>query len=247
MRRLILTLFAATALFSCADRVEFTVKDCKYEADTLGASIWMSYPRAEGQFAVVDSLNYLTRCFVNDWIMDDDAVGQGLTDPKEIVLLSAAEMHRDSIRFDFIMDWSLCYNAEIVSMRLNKSVFTGGAHPNGLTLFYNRDIKTGASVDIRAMITDTLAIQKIATADIRAHMQMTPEQSFDEVGMFVEGDLVPLSSQMGFTPAGLVLFYNQYEIACYAVGTFEVVIPYDKLGFKITPFVSLSVDGMIKN
>ncbi len=52
---------------------------------------------------------------------------------------------------------------------------------------------------------------------------------FPKGALFVSLDELPLPENMGFDSLGLVMIYNQYEIAPYAWGRFVYELPYDQV------------------
>ena len=58
---------------------------------------------------------------------------------------------------------------------------------------------------------------------------MAANSAINANGFMFENDKFQLPQTYFYTPNGFLLFYNVYEIASYAQGNFEVLIPYDEI------------------
>jgi hypothetical protein len=85
------------------------------------------------------------------------------------------------------------------------------------------------------LFKDSMAVLKIAESEFRK-IKSIPENTATNKEWFWNG-LFYLPDNFAFTDAGLLFHYNSYEIAPYALGATELIIPYEKLNpyFKKTP------------
>jgi len=58
---------------------------------------------------------------------------------------------------------------------------------------------------------------------------------YSEAGFYFENDVFKLTANFAITKEGLKFLYNPYEIAPYALGQQEIIIPYAALGELIKP------------
>lgn len=112
--------------------------------------------------------------------------------------------------------------------------YTGGAHGYGATLFYNIDAKNGQVVNDTILfgLNNLDKVSKLIQAEVKR--RNSKEDSEETIGLLVEIEEVIANNNFYFTKNGIAYLYNQYEIASYAQGQVEIVIPYQ----KILPLVS---------
>ena len=144
--------------------------------------------------------------------------------------------------------------------------YSGGVHPNHWEASINLDPVTGKHLEFVDILKDPEAASKaIKEALYEAYPDMTGE--FDSYIYFTEeegdvaGSFLTTIYNDTFTwtllPEGLKIFFSPYEVASYAAGEFEVLLPYDKYpelvqsayipkeGFDKDKMVAFS-DGLLK-
>lgn len=138
---------------------------------------------------------------------------------------------------------SVTLNTEaLISIRFDGYDYTGGAHGNpylhGLTI----DTASGKALALKDLFKPT-ALQALITKERQALLATdqgeylydetaTEYQSFVNQGVMPESvQLEQFGEDMNFylTSAGIVFYHTAYEIAPYAAGQFEILIPYQEL------------------
>ncbi|HEV7350490.1 DUF3298 and DUF4163 domain-containing protein [Telluribacter sp.] len=117
---------------------------------------------------------------------------------------------------------------KIVVYQLDQYSFTGGAHPNTYTGFYIFD-KNGRPKQLTSFIKDTTQLLERAEVAFRELEKVPDRASLQEVGYFLPGNQFFLPANMAFTREGVLFLYNPYEIAAYARGPIQFIIPYSRL------------------
>jgi hypothetical protein len=139
--------------------------------------------------------------------------------------------------------WELTVETELVfesstvlTYAINTYSFTGGAHGNDRVQLLSFNPQTGAVFDNSELIRDQDAFREIAEAYFLSS-QKDSNANFSMEDFFF-GEEFKLPENIGFNEEGLILLYNVYEIASYAQGYTEFVIPYEALDgvLKISPF-----------
>lgn len=135
---------------------------------------------------------------------------------------------------DFAMPWTLEAYSEVLRaddhwfvLAVDTYVFTGGAHPNSFRMILNYDLKTGRLFSLDEVIKDKRAFSAVAEAIFRKEKGIQQDTPLEQAGFFMED--FKLATQFALRPAGLLLFYNTYEIAPYVVGVTEFEIPYEQI------------------
>jgi hypothetical protein len=151
--------------------------------------------------------------------------------------------YADDMKVDGLPSFEMKWNCEVrigvlmntnnlLSLSYFESNFTGGAHANATTRYLNFDLRTGKQIELK----DVLKANTLA--EIQTKIYPTAEQLFykhtDALGIPREEILFPngnfyLPTDFALTPEGLLFAYNPYEIAAYATGVIELLIPYSEV------------------
>jgi hypothetical protein len=119
----------------------------------------------------------------------------------------------------------------LISLSVEEEYYTGGAHGGHGTYFINLSPGTG----------DAYTLDRFLKEGYQEPLRLLGEQVFRDVrsipdsASLVEnsfefpGDRFQLNQNYGFMKEGIAFFYNSYEIAPYAAGPTEVLIPYEML------------------
>lgn len=151
------------------------------------------------------------------------------------IILQAKQYAKDSIGYANVSKWSGFSNQELISLYIEHYTYMGGAH-GGTTIYTpTYDTKTGAEISIRENITDTVAFQKLLIEQYAVQNKLNLDTAAEEIGYFVSLRELPIPATMSLTAEGIKIYYQQYEIACYAVGITTATIPYSMLSgiFKL--------------
>lgn len=120
----------------------------------------------------------------------------------------------------------------VISLYYNEATYTGGAHGNYNTFFYNFDATTGKLLTHSDFVKDTLALNKLAEIKFREEETSMAKENGMEFKMedyFFPGGKFILPNNIGITKEGLRLLYNPYEVASYARGMIVLDIPWREL------------------
>ncbi len=127
---------------------------------------------------------------------------------------------------------TLLITTNVISLYYNESIYTGGAHGNYNTSFFNFDATTGKLLELNEIVQDTLALNKLAEIKFKAEETAMAKENGMEFKMedyfFPENKFI-LPQNIGITKEGLRLLYNPYEVAAYARGMIILDIPWQEL------------------
>lgn len=112
------------------------------------------------------------------------------------------------------------------------SEYTGGAHPNNTvsTISYNKDNNT--IITIESLVKDNEKLLDLLSNESRSILKSNPLFKTDIIyDMMIAGTKPEMKNfkNLAFSKDGLIIFFEQYQIAPYSYGEFNVVIPYSKL------------------
>jgi len=116
------------------------------------------------------------------------------------------------------------------------SDYTGGAHGNYATLFFNYNPVDKDSIGLSQIIGSKqyLHLTGIAEEVFRKQEGLTPEQPLDD-NYFFEENTFHLPANFTLTSNGILFLYNIYEIKPYVSGITKLLIPYEKIDSLLTP------------
>ncbi len=144
------------------------------------------------------------------------------------LLKSAKADYRNSIQngfpiheYEAQMNFTVTYNQNcIVSLYTDQYEYTGGAHGSTVRTSETWNIKTGTQIPLQAFFPGNPHFQTelIQQIDNQISEQISAGQNnyFDNYRELVAKYFNP--AQYYLTPAGLVIYYQQYDIAPYATG-----------------------------
>ena len=252
MKRLLITLFVFTGILACGPETEeapivdenIPVIEMASSSYKTGPCDGENQPCFEISFilpelkggsaenilhfnATVDSLAVLS---LRDFTVDapESAGKEELIDLLFTEYNTFSEGVDDSSGF---MTWAIEIKADIVyqskdllSFSFENYSFTGGAHPNTFVMYYNYSFAENKLLRLEDIVTDTLALTKVAESIFRTQNQIAEGQDLSEKGFwFDEG--FKLNQNFVWTGNHIIFRYNPYEIGPYAMGAHEVKIP----------------------
>ncbi len=126
-------------------------------------------------------------------------------------------------------------NPNLLTVRFDSYAYTGGAHPNSTVSFYTFNRRTGRSLTLSDLVADTTALRGIVERTFRTNQNLKPGESLDERGYFLQNGCLPFPANVGLGRKGMIFLYNPYEVAAYAVGPIELIVPYAQLKDVLRP------------
>lgn len=127
--------------------------------------------------------------------------------------------------------------SEIFIVEENLYSFTGGAHGNYGTIYYNFDAANGELIALNDILrTGFEEALKIKAEELfKAEYLEEGATEYSEMGFYFENDQFTLTNNFAIMKDGLKFLYNPYEVAPYALGQQEILIPYTSLKDLIKP------------
>lgn len=256
MKYLVATLFFGSlyAFLACQptnsgppalDRQSYTFAGAT-RCDTVtnkGVDVSVSYIQlkddTEGAHKINDSLRRLAVGSVAGWldsttIADNPDARTNLAKASTLFVADYESMLKDMGGLGGC--WELKTNADTVyagekalTVKFETFAYTGGAHPNSNLSYYTFDRETGKPLVLTDMISDTTALLQVVEKAFREQQELLPQNNLEERGYFLRDGQFFLPANVGMSRRGLVFHYNPYEIAAYALGPIEVIVPYEQL------------------
>lgn len=197
----------------------------------------MSYPVVRGTGAVADSINETIARTLNQNMLSVDLPWQTLTVAQAVdTLLSQKESDTVLRRMPYqLMSSGTVYErARVVSIRMQQYVYQGGAHGLSPVCYLNFDAHSGARLTPAQLCPDTLTLKALNREAFKNYLATKGEED-PTTYLFVTLDELPLPLNMGLDSTGLVMLYNQYEIAAYVFGVSQYTLPYTEIDSILSP------------
>ncbi len=145
---------------------------------------------------------------------------------------------------DYKTPWSLERNMDvlyqndtILSISFYEYVFSGGAHPNSATLYYNFDLFTGKRMGLDDLFIEGYEeeLNRVGEYHFRMLRRIPEELTLEDQGFFFETEGFSLNDNFAINGQELIFYFNSYEIAPYAMGPTEIHIPLYELSEYLKP------------
>ena len=114
-------------------------------------------------------------------------------------------------------------NDSVLVLSTESMAYFGGAHGQNNTRYFNFDRRSGRLFPLAEFID----IEKISLSGetFFRNKYVKDEQSYREAGFNFFGEKFMLPANFAYKGDSIILHYNQYEIAPYAAGHFNVAVP----------------------
>lgn len=120
-------------------------------------------------------------------------------------------------------------DANYITISLDSYIFTGGAHGYSSNRFLNFNKQKGIELNNEDLFKNVKNFSDFAEIAFRKKENIPTNQSINYSGLMFEQDRFYLPENIGFTDDGLKLLYNVYEVASFADGNIEMVLPYSEI------------------
>lgn len=124
----------------------------------------------------------------------------------------------------------LVYKSEkVIGIELQHYTFTGGAHGySGKTsLLFDRE--SMRSIPNDSLFNDVDAVKALAEKRFREKFKLPADAPINSGGLMFEDEKFALPAMIFLSDKGVLLYYNTYEIASYAEGPRDVMLPYSEV------------------
>jgi len=199
--------------------------------NTSPANINVIIHEAQGNDARAERINHHVEALIANTIYPDTSA---MSIQKTINTFNSdyedflADFPDTNNTWELYVESEISYQSEsVLSMAINIYRYEGGAHGNDKIVFLNLNPKTGEVYDFNDLVSNKDVFKAKAKTFFIKHLELK-EQPTDISDYFYGSDF-KLPEEIGFCEEGVILLYNVYEIASYAQGYTEFVIPFEDL------------------
>ena len=131
--------------------------------------------------------------------------------------------------YELTVDYQITYNRNcITSLIMNQYTFMGGAHGETLRTSATWDFHTGNQLPLERFYPRTSSFPKSLLNEIEGQiigrLKATPSAYFPDYAALLQEHFQPENYYL--RPGGIVIYYQQYDIAPYASGIPEYFFPF---------------------
>ena len=119
----------------------------------------------------------------------------------------------------------------LISLAASSEYFTGGAHGGYTVYFVNINPSTAEDVTLHTFLKPGFeeVLNSEGQKSFRQVRGLSEEASLAEEGFEFRDGIFAVNNNYGFSQEGIVFVFNSYEIAPYALGPTEFVVPWEAL------------------
>lgn len=120
-------------------------------------------------------------------------------------------------------------------LQFDETNFTGGAHANVTTRFFNFDLRTGELIAIEQLFKDKSTyyaqLQPLVERNMRQHLRSLGVENLElEID---EGAFSRIPEHFALTRTGLRFSLDPYEVGAFSMGTLQFEVPYEELYYLL--------------
>ncbi|MEA1786570.1 DUF4163 domain-containing protein [Arenibacter sp. GZD96] len=222
-------------------QLSFTTKTYQTEPCQHCPSIFIEMPQVVEDSELGNLINEaVTQAVILELIYDDSL---GIRTPEEAMasfkngFLELKKMYPDeSLGWEAQIVSTPSYEDQnVLSIKIDAYLFTGGAHGQSTTRFLNFDKKKGVQLSTWELFKESEGFLSYVEQKFRLQEGIPAGASINSTGFMFEEATFYLPETIGYTKKGIQLIYEQYEIASYADGPVSLVLPYK----EVQPYLSL--------
>ncbi|HOI27390.1 MAG TPA: DUF3298 domain-containing protein [Paludibacteraceae bacterium] len=122
----------------------------------------------------------------------------------------------------------------ILTIFTNTYSFSGGAHGMTIMQYANYDLRNGQKIRLSDLFADDYSnlLTPIILGKLVQDNKVQQPTDLEQNGFIDVSEIKP-TENFYLDEIGITFVYNQYDIACYAMGQIKVFIPYSDLSFLI--------------
>jgi Protein of unknown function (DUF3298)/Deacetylase PdaC len=204
--------------------------------ESFKTDIEINYDKAKGNKALSETINSQ----IEKSIITSINSSENATDLRDALNIFNSEYLKFIEEFpdaaepvwELSIETEVSYQSEdIISIAIGTYEYKGGAHGNDQIKFLNLNAKTGSVLEINDFLENNESFDKLAKSYFIKNLNDENENLKMEDFFF--GKPFHLPENMGLCDEGLILLYNVYEVASYAQGYTEFVIPFE----EVKPFL----------
>ncbi|MBR9757579.1 MAG: DUF3298 and DUF4163 domain-containing protein [Algicola sp.] len=207
-----------------------TFKETVFNSKTT-ADIDILYPKVTEAHPIAKQINTEIEHYISQRLLFKDTTAQ-------ISIKAAAaafdnELNQFKTAFpETPQHWEALIEGEVlyqtpalICIGISSYTYTGGAHGNDTIAFLNFNPETGALFTKAELFQNLSEFSALTESFLKKEIEIGKRETMAD---YFFGEAFKLPESIGFNEEGVIMLYNKYEIASYAQGITEFVIPYSE-------------------
>ncbi len=226
--------FLLVLLVGCNKANELTFEPVLFQdqACETCTKVSIARPKALGKSVMAATINAaVDQQIISALSFDGDKEPESITEAISTFKNNHGQMKAQQMAVH--QPWQAAIEATVIyedtthlTIKMKTDVFTGGAHAHKTTSYLNFDKKKGKKLAPGELFADQIGFQAFAETKFREQEAIPEGKPINHTGLMFESDLFYLPDNIGYTPEGIRLLYNPYEVASFADGAITLTLPY---------------------
>ena len=232
MKQQLLLLFGLLLIWSCREEQSLGIMPITYTRQS--PKVHVQLPQADTTLQLGRAINSALQEEVISLLAFDEAVY--IRDVSQAISSFSSGYEELIENFAGTPEWEATITADVsyedaqlLSIRMQSYLFTGGAHGFEEVRFLNFDKRRGREIEGINMFTNFAPILTLSEEMFRIAQAIPMGGDINSTGFMFEGNQFHLPETIGFNEHGMVLHYNQYEVASYADGPITLTLPWAEI------------------
>lgn len=195
----------------------------KYNRETV-ATYKIEYPQFYSRYCKT-SLNQLNKYYLKKALQLEQFYKRELYKSAVEDYKYAKENNLPVKVYEGLAKYKVYYNKDcILSVVYDNYTYTGGAHGNTIRSSETWNLKNGGKIKLNEFFNNSPDYKDYIFNHIRNEIQKDPSIYFDDYDKLILDTFQ--TENFYYTPKGVVIYFQQYDIAPYSSGIREFLIPY---------------------
>lgn len=203
---------------------KFVIQDnMKYNRETV-ATYKIEYPQFYSRYCK-SSLNQLNKYYLKKALQLEQFYKRELYKPAIDDYKDAKENNLPVKVYEGLAKYKVSYNKDcILSVVYDNYIYSGGAHGNTVRTSETWKLQDGRRIKLDEFFNNSPDYKDYIFNHIRNEIQKDLSIYFDDYDKLISDTFQ--TENFYYTPKGVVIYYQQYDIAPYSSGIREFLIPY---------------------
>lgn len=236
MKSKFIYLLTCILLISCKNENTLTFKPLILSNEVCEncSTVKIKIPNAIGKTKLVESINIALKEEIIAWLnFDEESNAQSIEGAIDAFVKDyenlSAKYPEESMPWKATIDGDIVFeNKDVLTIKLETFLFTGGAHGLSTIRFLNFNKIDGSEIERQKLFKSENDFIMFTETIFREQENIPTEVGINSTGFMFETESFYLPENIGYTDDGLLLYYEPYEIASYADGPIILTIPFNK-------------------
>lgn len=231
MKKIAIILIISAFILSCKEESSLSFKKSYISLNEI-AQIEIEYPTVEGNSATAQAINTTISSYIVNSLNQEEGsvsdldVAAAASKFNEEFKAFKSDFPDSSAPWEAGIEGDVLYTSPLItSISISSYLYTGGAHGNDYIKLFNFNNANGAMLSPEEVLHLNSDFMNLAQGYFESEVMKKDENIED----YFFGESFKLPENMGLNENGLIMLYNKYEIASYAQGYTEFLIPFKDL------------------